>query len=116
DALREVPRRILAGGGYRVIPAAHGAEALATSAKRPGSIDLLLTDVIMPQMHGPQLAAAIRREQPSLPVIFMSGFAQPILDSGGHLDAGVNLIEKPFAGPSLLAKVSQVLKGETGNA
>jgi two-component system, cell cycle sensor histidine kinase and response regulator CckA len=66
----------------------------------------------MPHMHGPQLVEQIRRARPSIRVMFMSGFAQPILDSGGHLDAGVALVEKPFSGATLLAKVSQVLKRE----
>ncbi len=110
DALREVVRRILAGAGYRVITAADGEEALAAAAQQSEQIDLLLTDVVMPQMHGPDLAEQIRRARPSIKVMFMSGFAQPILDSGGRLDTGVTLVEKPFSGPTLLAKVSQVLK------
>jgi len=110
DALREVVRRILAGNGYRVITAANGEEALAAAAEQAEQIDLLLTDVVMPQMHGPDLAEQIQRVRPSIKVMFMSGFAQPILDSGGSLDAGVTLVEKPFSGPTLLAKVSQVLK------
>jgi PAS domain S-box-containing protein len=113
DALREVTRRILAGTGYRVLTAANGDEALAAAAELAEPIDLLLTDVVMPQMHGPQLAEQIQRVRPSITVMFMSGFAQPILESGGHLDAGVTLIEKPFSGPTLLAKVSQVLKRGT---
>jgi PAS domain S-box-containing protein len=110
DALREVTRRILAGNGYRVITAANGDEALAAAAEQAEPIDLLLTDVVMPQMHGPHLAEQIKLVRPSIRVMFMSGFAQPILDSGGHLDTGVTLIEKPFSGPTLLAKVSQALK------
>jgi CheY-like chemotaxis protein len=113
DALREVTHRILAGRGYRVIPAMNGTEALAAAAERPGAVDLLLSDVIMPHMNGAQLAKQIQREQPSIRVMFMSGFAQSILDSGDRLDAGVVLIEKPFTGPSLLASVGQVLKDET---
>jgi FixJ family two-component response regulator len=61
-------------------------------------------------MHGAHLAEQIKLVRPSIRVMFMSGFAQPILDSGGHLDTGVTLIEKPFSGPTLLAKVSQALK------
>jgi PAS domain S-box-containing protein len=113
DALREVTRRILAGTGYRVITAANGDEALAAAEEQAEPIDLLLTDVVMPQMHGPHLAERIQRVRPSIRVMFMSGFAQPILESGGHLDTGVTLIEKPFSGPTLLAKVSQVLKRGT---
>jgi signal transduction histidine kinase/CheY-like chemotaxis protein len=113
DALREVTRRILVGTGYRVITAANGDEALAAAAQQAEPIDLLLTDVVMPQMHGPALAEQIQRVRPSIRVMFMSGFAQPILESGGHLDTGVTLVEKPFSGPTLLAKVSQVLKRGT---
>ena len=64
----------------------------------------------MPHMPGPQLAKALLAEQPSLRVLLMSGFAQPILDSGGHLEAGMALIEKPFTGPSLLAKIAQIIE------
>jgi two-component system cell cycle sensor histidine kinase/response regulator CckA len=114
DALREVTRRILADNGYRVITAANGEEALAAAAEQAEPIDLLLTDVVMPQMDGPFLVEQIKLVRPSIRVVFMSGFAQPILASGGHLDAGVTLIEKPFSGPTLLAKVSQSLEQEAG--
>jgi hypothetical protein len=110
EALREVTRRVLAAGGYRVLTAADGPRALEVAATREGPIDLLLTDVIMPRMSGPQLAEHVERELPGVHVLFMSGFAQPILDSGEHLGRGVPLIEKPFSGPALLAKVNQVLR------
>jgi hypothetical protein len=109
DALREVAARILRGAGYRVIAAADGVEALALAAAEEASIDLLLTDVVMPHMHGPQLAEEIHRVRKELRVIYMSGFAQPILDTGGHLEAGVVLVEKPFAASELLEKVAQML-------
>jgi PAS domain S-box-containing protein len=110
QALREVTRRILKGAGYRVIVAENGPKALEAASGHAGSIDLLLSDVIMPQMPGPQLAKRLLAERPSVRVLLMSGFAQPILDSGGHLDAGMALIEKPFSGPGLLAKVAQTLE------
>jgi PAS domain S-box-containing protein len=110
QALREVTRRILQGAGYRVIVAENGPKALVAASGHAGSIDLLLSDVIMPQMPGPQLAKRLLAERPSVRVLLMSGFAQPILDSGGHLDAGMALIEKPFSGPGLLAKVAQTLE------
>jgi PAS domain S-box-containing protein len=110
QALREVIERILTGSGYRVITATNGADALAVAADLPERIDLLLTDVIMPQMNGPHLVERIKEVRPSIGVMLMSGFAQPILDSGGHLEPGVTLIEKPFAGPDLLEKVRQVLE------
>lgn len=110
QALREVTARILVGAGYRVVSAANGPEALALTAEHPEAIDLLLSDVIMPQMPGPQLAERIRERCPKTRVMFMSGFAQPILDAGGHLDNGVILVEKPFSGPTLLAKVGSALE------
>jgi FixJ family two-component response regulator len=76
----------------------------------PRSYLVLLSDVIMPQMPGPQLAEKLLVERPSVRVLLMSGLAQPILDSGGHLNEGTVLIEKPFSGPALLAKVVQILE------
>lgn len=111
DALREVTRRILAGAGYRVIVAANGPDALAAASAHAGPVDLLLSDVIMPQMPGPELAERLLAQRPSVRVLLMSGFAQPILDSGGHLDPGTTLIEKPFSGPALLAEVTRILSG-----
>lgn len=110
QALREVTRRILTGAGYRVIVAANGPEALKTADTHSGPIDLVLSDVIMPQMPGPQMVAQLLAQRPSVRVLLMSGFAQPILDAGGHLDEGMTLIEKPFSGPTLLAKIAQILE------
>ncbi len=110
QALREVTRRILTGAGYRVILAENGPEALAAADAHPDTIHLLLSDVIMPQMPGPTLARKLLERQPSLKVLLMSGFAQPILDAGGHLENGMTLIEKPFSGPSLLAKIAHILQ------
>jgi two-component system, cell cycle sensor histidine kinase and response regulator CckA len=109
-ALREVTRRILQGAGYRVILAENGIEALQAAELHTGQIDLLLSDVIMPRLAGPQLARQLLEQRPTVRVLLMSGFAQPILDSGGHLDDGMTLIEKPFSGPSLLAKIAQIIE------
>ncbi|HUB73958.1 MAG TPA: PAS domain S-box protein [Solirubrobacteraceae bacterium] len=106
-ALRAVARRILTRAGYRVIAVASGAEAVALAATELDEIDLLLTDVIMPQMQGPQLAERLREVRPELRVLFMSGFAQPILDSRGTLGRGVLLLEKPFSAPMLLERVNE---------
>jgi signal transduction histidine kinase/CheY-like chemotaxis protein len=110
QALREVTRRILTAAGYKVLVAANGPRAIQAAAEHAGPIDLLLSDVIMPQMPGPQLAERLLAERPAVRVLLMSGFAQPILDSGGHLEAGMALIEKPFSGPGLLAKVAQTIE------
>ncbi len=110
QALCEVTRRILVGAGYQVIVAANGPAALEAASAHKGPIDLLLSDVVMPHMPGPILARRLLAQRPSVRVLLMSGFAQPILDAGGHLDAGVTLIEKPFSGPGLLAEVARLLE------
>ncbi|MFI7542675.1 ATP-binding protein [Actinoplanes sp. NPDC049599] len=109
DALREVTRRLLARQGYTVITAANGAEAIAAATSYQGTIDLLITDVIMPQMLGKEAAEKIRHLRPGIRVLYMSGYAQPILASQGRLDPGVALLDKPFTERDLLAKVSSVL-------
>jgi CheY-like chemotaxis protein len=110
DDLRDITERILTKAGYRVITAANGAAALEVVKDHAGTIDLLLTDVVMPQMHGPDLAKRIRAAHPEIRVLFMSGYAQPMLENGGALEDGVLLIEKPFTAPVLLDGVEHALR------
>jgi signal transduction histidine kinase len=111
EAIREVTARILARNGFAVLTAAGGAEAIRAVDEHPGTIDLLLTDVVMPQMTGKEVAAALTARVPGLPVLYISGYAHPALTSQGTLEAGVTLIEKPFSEPQLLAKIRNVLDG-----
>jgi hypothetical protein len=108
-ALREVTERILDRGGYHVLTAASGAEALQLLRNHTGPIDLLLTDVIMPGMLGKDLADAVKAAQPGIKVVFMSGYAQPVLTSHGTLPPNVHLLEKPFTGTELLQALHQQL-------
>jgi two-component system, cell cycle sensor histidine kinase and response regulator CckA len=78
DAMREVTRRILTRHGYEVIVAASGAEALAIAERRASEIDVLVTDVVMPQMLGKEVADRVRAIRPGLHVLYMSGYAQPV--------------------------------------
>jgi two-component system, cell cycle sensor histidine kinase and response regulator CckA len=112
DALREVTRRILSRNGYEVLTAANGPEALKIVEHTGQRIDLLLTDVIMPHMLGKELAGRMRELRPGLRVLYMSGYAQPVLASQGTLDPGVILVEKPFSEAALLDHVSEVLDVE----
>jgi len=109
DAMREVTRRILARNGYRVLAAASGPEAIETAASQPGGIDVLLTDVVMPEMSGKEAAERIGALRPDMKILFMSGYTQGLLDIQGILREDVNLIEKPFTEKSLLAKIRQVI-------
>jgi PAS domain S-box-containing protein len=109
-ALREVTRRTLVENGYQVIAAASGTEALSFFTSRPEHIDLLLTDVIMPQMQGKELADKVLALHPDTPVVFMSGYTQGLLSTQGVQEPGIHLIEKPFSEATLLTKLHQVLR------
>jgi CheY-like chemotaxis protein len=112
DALREVTRRLLSRQGYTVITAANGAEAITAANSYQGVIDLLLTDVVMPQMLGKEAAEKIRETRPDIRVLYMSGYAQPVLASQGRLDPDVALLDKPFTERELLDKLTAVLAAQ----
>ena len=89
DGIREVARRVLDRGGYRVLTAADGPEAIGLVREYDGPIDLLITDVIMPGMMGHEVAAEIGALRPSTRIMYMSGYAQPLVGpiawaAGGH--------------------------------
>ena len=102
DSVRGLADRILRRLGYTVVAAENGGEALLIARRRNlTSIDLLLTDVIMPQMSGSDLADELRRVHPELKVLFMSGYSEEAVVANGVLQAGAALLEKPFTSPSL---------------
>src|SRR6266536_1597445 len=114
DAMREVTRRILARNGYEVVAVAGGQEALRTLTGRLEHIDVLLTDVIMPQMQGKELADKVRVLHPEVRVVFMSGYTEGVLSAQGVLEPGIDLIEKPFSETTVLSKLREVLSGHPG--
>ncbi|GLY06824.1 PAS domain S-box protein [Actinoplanes sp. NBRC 101535] len=111
DALREVTCRILRRGGYTVLAAGSGDEALRLAGENP--VDVLLTDVIMPGMLGKDLATAVATRRPGTRVVFMSGYAQPVLTTHGTLTADVHLIEKPFTSAELMRALHDELQVQT---
>ncbi|MEU7905144.1 ATP-binding protein [Actinoplanes sp. NPDC049118] len=110
-ALRDVAGRILSGAGYQVLSADGGAQALEVAALHEGAIDLLVSDVVMPGMLGKELAERLAHVRPDTRVLYMSGYAQPVLASQGTLDPGVALLEKPFTAADLLGAVRRRLDG-----
>ncbi|MEV6843897.1 ATP-binding protein [Actinoplanes sp. NPDC051411] len=110
-ALRDVAGRILSGAGYRVLAAECGPEALELAAAHEGAIDLLVSDVVMPGMLGKDLAERLCIARPETRVLYMSGYAQPVLHTHGTLDPGVALLEKPFTANDLLTAVRKRLDG-----
>ena len=111
-AMREVTRRILSRDGYQVITAANGREAIQVATNHDGGIDVLVTDIVMPQMLGQEAADRIRALQPGVKVLFMSGYTRGVLDSKGIAAGDVNLIEKPFTEESLLTRLRKVIASE----
>jgi CheY-like chemotaxis protein len=109
DGIREVARRILERRGYRVLAAGDGYEAIELARNHAGPIDLLMTDVIMPRMLGKEVAQQILALRPEARVMYMSGYAEPILGSGENLPKGMILLEKPFTEHSLLTKAREAL-------
>jgi CheY-like chemotaxis protein len=108
DSLRALTERILDRHGYTVLSAATADEARAFVATHP-AIELLLTDVVMPDLHGPALAAEIHRERPGLPVIYMSGYAESILAARSALPDDVILLHKPVSARDLLTAIPRTL-------
>ena len=108
-AMREVARRILVRNGYTVLAASGGREAIAIAEAHAGAIDLLVTDVVMPHMLGKDVAERLTAMRPALRVLYMSGYAHPVLASQGTLEPGVTLLEKPFSEQVMLSKVRAAL-------
>ncbi|MDP9170818.1 MAG: PAS domain S-box protein, partial [Acidobacteriota bacterium] len=109
-ALRQLFLQTLTEAGYTVLEAANGEEALRVAAEHTGSIDLLLTDVIMPKMGGAELAAELRGNRSDLRVLFVSGFTNHALEARGIFTRGARFLQKPFQVGALLDTVSQTLK------
>lgn len=102
--------KILSRDGYEIIAASSGQEALAALDAR-GTVDLLVTDVSMPEMTGPQLASRIRERLPQLPVLFETGFSDMLFDDRPELDERSAFLEKPFTSRGLLEATRLVLFG-----
>jgi two-component system, cell cycle sensor histidine kinase and response regulator CckA len=107
--VRELARKVLTRQGYRVLAASSGSEALDIAREYSGSIDVLLTDVVMPGMSGPDLARRLQQVRPRMSVLYMSGYAADTLGAPGIADHGAALLEKPFTPAALAHKVREVL-------
>ena len=109
--VRAVAKAILERAGYQVLQAATCEEALAMTQDRSRSIDLLLTDVVMPNMNGRQLAERLTEQRPKLKVVYMSGYTDDSIVHHGVLNDGVAFVQKPLTVLSLLGKIRETLQG-----
>jgi CheY-like chemotaxis protein len=109
DSVRAVARETLMRCGYVVIDAARGEEALLLASHYSGPIHLLITDVVMPQMNGRELAVQLRRDRPAMRVLYVSGYTENTVSHHGILDADVGFLGKPFRPADLAARVRRAL-------
>ncbi len=107
--VRELVRKVLLRQGYQVLAAEHGQDALEVVARHQGPIHLVLTDVIMPYLSGPELVERIRSHQPMIRVIYMSGYTDQVLVQRDALGPEATLLPKPFATRELLRTVRDAL-------
>ena len=108
-AVCKMVKMSLEANGYKVLQANGGQEAIQLAANFPGTIDLLLTDVVMPEMSGQKVADAIKLQRPVIRVIYMSGYANEVVFGRGVTETAVEFLQKPFTTVGLTRKVRSVL-------
>jgi PAS domain S-box-containing protein len=111
DAVRRIVRIGLESAGYTVIEARSGPEALEIAGRHAGKIDLVLTDVVMPEMSGRELAERIEQAHPGIRILFMSGYTDDEVMRHGFVGSSVAFLQKPFSPLTLARKVRDVLDG-----
>jgi two-component system cell cycle sensor histidine kinase/response regulator CckA len=109
EGVRGVCEAILTEHGYKVIAAQNGEEALKVFNRNRGAIDLLVTDVVMPGISGPELAGQTKPFRNNMRVLYVSGYAEDAIVHHGKLDPGISFLQKPFSPNDLLLKVREVL-------
>ncbi|MEA3361488.1 MAG: cache domain-containing protein [Thermodesulfobacteriota bacterium] len=109
ETLCAMTKMILKGYGYNILTALNGEEGLKKISNHKGTIDLLLTDVVMPGMDGKKLAGIIQEKHPDIKIIYMSGYTDNAIANYGILEEGLNFIQKPFSRKDLARKVREAL-------
>ena len=109
DGLRSLNARGLRSRGYSVIEAANGIEAMEALEEKDGAVDLVVSDVVMPEMDGPTLLREMRKRNPNLKIIFVSGYAEEAFDKSLPENEQFAFLPKPFALSALVEKVKETM-------
>ena len=114
ESVRRFASSALEEGGYTVIATGHAQQALQALKQSSVPVDLLVADLVMPDMGGRALVAQLRREGQALPVLYISGYAEQTLDVAQSLSDGEHFLAKPFDGDDLLREIREILSPELG--
>jgi CheY-like chemotaxis protein len=109
DAVRTLADSVLRRLGYTVLTARDGEEALSLSKRHPATIDLVLTDIVMPRMSGRELVEQITVQRPDVRILYMSGYTDDVIIRKGLHDPSASFMEKPFTTASLAERVRKRL-------
>ncbi len=115
-AIRMLLEDVLSEAGHKVLAACDGRGALELARQYPGVVDLLVSDVVMPEMNGPELASRIAPLRPSLIVLYMSGYTDHVSLHRGALEQGTGFLQKPFLPESLLSKIDELLSSRRSSS
>jgi CheY-like chemotaxis protein len=112
-AVRSSARRLLERHGYQVVEARHGRDALRILEDGERTIDLVITDLVMPEMGGREMVERVRARHPAMKVLFMSGYSERAVTSDGTMPAGTGFVEKPFTVEQLIRRTREILDAQS---
>jgi DNA-binding NtrC family response regulator len=115
-SVRQAAWQFLTRSGYTVLEAIDGEDAVRASREYGGPIQLIITDVVMPRLGGPQLAERLAEERPDMKVLFVSGYAENTILQHGKIDVRKRFLQKPFSLKTLARKVREVLEASEASA
>jgi CheY-like chemotaxis protein len=114
EAVRKLVRRTLEKHGYQLLVAASGTEALELAQNYTASIQLVISDVVMPQMGGREVAEQLKAVRPGIQILFISGYTENTMMRGGNVSEGETFLQKPFTPLTLARRVREMLDKATG--